>query len=50
MLDTRGHELTKVYGGKRESKHETIREHEARIIAGSGHREGEQDVKEHPKK
>lgn len=34
MLDTMGHEQAKAIGGSRESKQQTIREHEARIIAG----------------
>lgn len=35
MLDTRGHEMAKANGGSRESKQETIREHQEKIIAGS---------------
>ena len=34
MLDALGHEKAIAQGGVRESKQETIKEHEAKIIAG----------------
>ena len=36
MLDPMGHERAQEYGGSRESKQETIQEHQEKIIAGHG--------------
>lgn len=45
MLDALGHEQAKARGGSRESKQETIKEHEAKIIAGH-HGNDKSDKKE----
>ena len=46
MLDTKGHEMAKANGGSRESKQETIREHQEKIIAGHGNNTTEQQKKD----
>lgn len=45
MLNAMGHEQATVYGGKRDSKQETIQEHAAKIIAGHDNNQIKEDKK-----
>ncbi len=50
MLNTMGHDMAVANGGSRESKHQTIHEHQERIISGQDYKKISSEAKEESKK